>query len=54
MRLGIPKTALIAMCVQAGLKAIIRGIAPEEAFSPEQWNKILGVDDGMVIRGENK
>jgi hypothetical protein len=41
VKLGIPKTALVAMCIQAGLKAIIRGIAPEEAFSPEQWQKIL-------------
>jgi hypothetical protein len=45
VQLGIPKTALVAMCIQAGLKAIIRGIAPEEAFSPEQWSKILSVGD---------
>jgi hypothetical protein len=45
VKLGIPKTALVAMCIQAGLKAIIRGIAPEEAFTPEQWQKILDVRD---------
>ena len=43
VRLGIPKTALVALCVQAGLKAVIRGIYPEEAFTPEQWQKILDV-----------
>lgn len=45
VKLGIPKTALVAMCIQAGLKAIIRGIAPEEAFTPEQWQKILDLKD---------
>jgi hypothetical protein len=43
VKLGIPKTSLVAMSIQAGLKAIIRGIAPEEAFSPEQWQKILDI-----------
>jgi hypothetical protein len=45
VKLGIPKTALVALCVQAGLKAVIRGIAPEEAFTPEQWQKILNLKD---------
>lgn len=45
VKLGIPKTALVALCVQAGLKAVIRGIAPEEAFTPEQWNKILDIKE---------
>ena len=45
VKLGIPKTSLVAMSIQAGLKAIIRGIAPEEAFTPEQWSKILEVRD---------
>lgn len=44
VKLGIPKTALVALCVQAGLKAVIRGVAPEEAFTPEQWQKILDVN----------
>lgn len=43
VELGIPKTALVALCVQAGLKAVIRGIAPEQAFTPEQWKNILDV-----------
>jgi hypothetical protein len=41
--MGIPKTALVSLCVQAGLKAVIRGIYPEEAFTPEQWKNILDV-----------
>jgi hypothetical protein len=45
VKLGIPKTALVALCVQAGLKAVIRGVAPEEAFTPEQWKKILDVKE---------
>lgn len=45
VKLGIPKTALVALCVQAGLKAVIRGIAPEEAFTAEQWKKILSVEE---------
>lgn len=45
VKLGIPKTALVALCVQAGLKAVIRGVYPEEAFTPEQWQKILNVGE---------
>jgi hypothetical protein len=43
IKMGIPKTALVSLCVQAGLKAVIRGIYPEEAFTPEQWKNILDV-----------
>ncbi len=40
-KLGIPKTALVALCVQAGLNYVIRAIEPEQAFTPEQWAKIV-------------
>jgi hypothetical protein len=43
VKMGIPKTAFISLCVQAGLKAVVRGVYPEEAFTPEQWQKILDV-----------
>jgi len=43
VKMGIPKTAFVSLCVQAGLKAVIRGVYPEEAFTPEQWQKILDV-----------
>lgn len=43
VKMGLPKTAFVSLCVQAGLKAVIRGIYPEEAFTPEQWQKILDV-----------
>lgn len=49
-KMGIPKTAFVSLCVQAGLKAVIRGVYPEEAFTPEQWQKILDVKgkDGEI------
>lgn len=40
-KLGIPKTALVAMCVHAGLNYVIRSIEPDQAFTPEQWAKIV-------------
>lgn len=36
MTLGTTKSMLINVCAQAGLKAIIRAIAPEQVFSPDE------------------
>lgn len=40
-RLGIPKTYLISMAVQAGLNQIVRSISPEESIPPEILVKIV-------------
>ena len=40
-RLGLTKSQLGNICVQAGLNAVIRAVSPEEAFSSEQIVDIL-------------
>lgn len=40
-RLGMSKSMLINLCVQAGLGQVVRAVAPEEAFDPKQWAAIF-------------
>ena len=40
-RLGVSQSQLASMSMQAGLGAILRTVAPEEAISPEIWARIL-------------
>ncbi len=39
-KLGLQKTQFVSLCVQAGIKYIIRTMEPESAFTMEQWAKI--------------
>lgn len=40
-RLGVNKSQLANMSIQAGLGQIIRAISPEDALTPEQWAAII-------------
>ena len=40
-RLGVTKSQFGNMCLQAGINSLIRAVAPEEAFTPEQIVKIM-------------
>jgi hypothetical protein len=40
-KLGISKSALVQMCISAGMGSIIRAIAPEEVMTPEMWARIV-------------
>lgn len=53
-RLGITKSQLGNICMQAGLSAVVKAIAPEEAFSPELLASIIKAaeDKGVVVQME--
>jgi len=40
-KLGVTKSQLINMCLQAGLKNIITAFSPEDVFTPETWAKLV-------------
>lgn len=40
-RLGVTKSQFGNMCLQAGLNSLIRAVAPEEAFTPDQIVQIM-------------
>lgn len=40
-RLGVSKSQFANMCMQAGLSALVRAVAPNEAFTPAQMVKII-------------
>lgn len=51
-RLGVSQSQLASMSMQAGLGAILRTVAPEEAIAPEIWARILmaGQQIGLEIQ----
>jgi hypothetical protein len=55
-RLGITKSVLISLSTSAGLAAIIRTIAPQEAFTPEQLAEIgrVAKENEAVLLGGKK
>lgn len=40
-RLGMTKPMLIILAVRAGLDALIRALAPEDALTTERWAEII-------------
>jgi len=44
-KLGITKSVLISMCIQAGINNVIRAISPEESISPETFMKLAEMYD---------
>jgi hypothetical protein len=41
VRLGVSKSQFANMCIQAGLNALVRAVAPNEAFSPSQMVQLM-------------
>lgn len=41
VKLGVSKSQLLGMAVQAGLDSIIRAISPVDSISPEQWAELV-------------
>jgi hypothetical protein len=41
LRFGLTKSMLVTISVQAGLDAIVRALAPEDALTTEKWAEIL-------------
>ena len=54
VRLGIPKTYLVALAVTAGMGVVIRGIAPEEILKPGQLAEIVKAMNGWDKNKEGK
>lgn len=40
---GLTLNQLGNMCIQAGLRNVLRALEPEQSFSDEQWGKIFKV-----------
>jgi hypothetical protein len=38
------------MCLQAGLGSLVRAVAPEESFSPEQLIKIIQAAENQKVQ----
>jgi hypothetical protein len=63
-RLGMTKSSLINMAIQAGLASVIRAVAPEQVFTPKEWagfvvemmktGKPVTLPDGSVLGSEEK
>jgi hypothetical protein len=50
VRLGITKSQFGNMCLQAGLGSLVRAVAPEESFSPEQLIKIIQAAENQKVQ----
>jgi len=56
-KLGVTKSVLISMCIQAGINNVIRAISPEESISPETLKNLLDmydlkVETEKIVQGE--
>jgi len=40
-KLGITKSALITLCIHAGLNSVIRAVSPEESISTEKLAELM-------------
>lgn len=50
-KLGISRTQLAAMAVQAGLNSILLAVAPAETVPPETWAKMMKAYENMAGKG---
>lgn len=58
LKLGQSKAGFATLCIEAGLKSVIRGVQPEEAMDEGKLVRIIGllaksqgVDLGKVMKG---
>lgn len=56
-RLGVSKSVLIAMCIQAGLNSVVRSVYPEEVLPADKLAEVVrllsekGFDASQFIKG---
>jgi hypothetical protein len=64
-KVGLTKSQLAGLAIQAGFDAILRAIAPVESVTPEKWAQItlelmkqegskLNLPDGTIVGGGNE
>lgn len=54
-KLGISKSLLYAMAIQAGMDSIIRAVSPVDSITPQQWADIVtAIEVKKAKEGENE
>lgn len=51
-KLGLPRSQFMAMAILAGSKQMIRAIAPEMAFTPQEWAQVISAVGVVSKKGE--
>lgn len=51
-KLGVSKSQLMGMAIQAGLDSIIRAISPVDSISPDQWAELVAAYEARKEKSE--